>query len=84
MGAPTPYPLTDEGTASEDDETCHTQRRRGLKSGKVRTTDTLIIKRVKWPHEMVFTSQGQPPVYREMSLALFINGYLSVLAEERT
>ena len=31
---------------------------------------------------MVFASQGQPPAYEEMSLALFINGYLSILAEE--
>ena len=31
---------------------------------------------------MVFTIQCQPPVYEEMSLALFTNEYLSVLAEE--
>ena len=31
---------------------------------------------------MVFTNQRQPPVYGEMSLALFINGYLAILAEE--
>ena len=44
--------------------------------------DSLVTKRIQWPREMVFTSQGQPQVYWEMSLALFINGYLSVLAEE--
>ena len=31
---------------------------------------------------MVFTNQGQPLVYWEMSLTLFIKCYLSVLAEE--
>ena len=31
---------------------------------------------------MVFTTQGQPPVYSDMSLALFTNGYLSVAVEE--
>ena len=38
--------------------------------------------RVKWPHEMVFSSQGQAPVYEDMSLALFANGYLAIVAEE--
>ena len=28
------------------------------------------------------TIQGQPPVYSDMSIALFMNGYLTVLAEQ--
>ena len=31
---------------------------------------------------MVYNSQGQPAVYDDMSVALFINGYLTVLGEE--
>ena len=42
----------------------------------------MVIKRVVWLHEVVYTTQGQPPVYSDMSLALFVNGYLTVLAEE--
>ena len=82
QGASTPYPLTDQGPASEDEEASHTNGRRGLKSGKVSTIDSVVVKRVQWSHEMVFTNQGQPPVYGELSMALFTNGYLSVLAAE--
>ena len=54
----------------------------GLKSGKIRTTDSMVIRRVVWPHEMVYTMEGQPPVYSDMSIALFMNGYLTVLTAE--
>ena len=60
----------------------HIHSRRGLKSSKIQTTDSLVVKRVKFPNEMVFASQGKPSVYREMSLAQFINGYLEILTEE--
>ena len=55
-GAPSPYTVTDEGTASEDEKVSHTHRKRGLKCGEV-------VKRVQWPPEMVFTSEGQLPVF---------------------
>ena len=71
----------DGETASEDEEDFHTCRWRRLKSGNIRITDSLVTKMIQWrPHEMVFTSQGQPPVFEELSLALFTNGYLCVLA----
>ena len=42
-----------------------------------------MVKRFKWPPEMVFTSQGQAPVYNaNMSLASFSNGYLAIVVEE--
>ena len=31
---------------------------------------------------MVTTSMGQAPVYKDMSLALFSNGYLTIMAVE--
>ena len=46
-GASALYTLTDEGKASEDEEVSHTHRRRGLKSGKVCTTDSVVVKRVQ-------------------------------------
>ena len=73
-GAPAPYHLTDEDTASEDEGTAHPSRRRAMKSGKVCTTDTYVTKRERWPHEMVFTTQEQSTVYSDMSIALFTNG----------
>ena len=37
---------------------------------------------VRWTHEIVFSSQGQAPVYEDMSLAPFANEYLAIVAEE--
>ena len=79
---PAPYSLTDEKPVPEDEEAPHTHSSRGLKSGKVRTTDSLVVKKVKWPHKVAVTNQGQPPVYGEMSLSLFVNGYLTIFTEE--
>ena len=42
----------------------------------------MVAKRVVWPHEVVYAMQGQPPVYSDMSLAMFVNVYLTVLVEE--
>ena len=41
-----------------------------------------MIHHVKWPHEMVFSSQGQAAMYEDMFLVLFTNGYLAVVADE--
>ena len=49
---------------------------------KVRTMDSIVTKKVVWPHKVVCDTQGQPLVYGDMSLGLFANGYLTVLAEE--
>ena len=38
-------------------------------------------KQIRWPHDGIHRS-GQPPVYSDMSLALFTNGYFSVAVEE--
>ena len=56
--------------------------KRGLNSGKVQTMDSIVTKKVVWPHKLVLNTHGQPSVYGDMSLALFVNGYLTVFAEE--
>ena len=80
--APALFVSTDDDTASWDERAIPGYRKRGLKSSKVRTMDSIIARKVVLPHEEVFTTQGQPPVYSEMSLALFVNGYLMVVSEE--
>ena len=77
---------TDE---SEMDEEPAPRRKKAqaLKSGKVRTVDSTVIKRIMWPHELVYTSRGEPVTYELISLPQFVTGYLSVLdtvkSEER-
>ena len=70
--------------AASGEEGLHpAHRKRGLTSGKARTMDSIVTRKVVWPCEVVvFTIQGQPPVYSKMSLALFVNGYLMVVSEE--
>ena len=31
-----------------------------------------------WPHELVYMAIGQPAVYKELSVPLFMSGYLAV------
>ena len=56
-------------------------RKEPFELGKIWTADTLVTNKITWTHEVVYTSQGQPAVY-DMSIALFINSYLTVLGEE--
>ena len=42
-----------------------------------------MIVRIKWPHEVVRSAQSKAPVYEELSLAAFTNGYLGLMAEEK-
>ena len=55
------------------------KRRKALRSGKVRTADSIVVKRINWPHELMYTSGGKPAVYEQVSMPLFMSGYLCVL-----
>ena len=68
--------------AAKDKETALPRGRQTTKAGKIRTTDTYVTKWVPWPHEMVYNSQSQLPAYSDVSVALFANGYLAVVAIE--
>ena len=65
-------PLLDISTdhSGTDQEPAH-RRKKGmpLKSGKVRTADSTVIKRINWTHELVYTSGGEPVTY-ELILCL--------------
>ena len=81
--APALCSYAEEETDTEDDDNAaRSKPNKGYRSGKVRTTDSYVTKSVVWPHERCTNAQGQPPVYLDMSLALFTNGYLVVAAAE--
>ena len=82
MGHSCPFHLHWWWVSSGDDGMLQARRKIELKSGKIWTMDSTVNKKVVWPHKVVFTTQGQPPVYSDMSIALFMNGYLTVLAEK--
>ena len=54
-----------------------------MKFGKVRTTDTLVSRCITWPLEVVYTIAGKPVAYDDISLVLFVNGYLRFMEGEK-
>ena len=64
-GVAAPFVHTDKDTACEDELAAPTRRKHGLKLGK-----SLVTRKLTWPHEVVYTSQGQPAVYDDMGVAL--------------
>ena len=58
----------------------HAPRKRGLKFGKLRTADTSVLRKVVCPHEVVYMAAGKPAEYAQLSVPLFVNGYLAVMA----
>ena len=50
-----------------------------LKSGKVRTSDSTVVKTITWPDKLMYTFAEVPTVYEHLSMHLFISGYVVVL-----
>ena len=44
--------------------------------------NSLVTERVR-PHEVVYTTDGKAAVYNEISMPLFVQGYLIVMEEEK-
>ena len=45
----------------------------------VRPTLWSIIRRIMWPPGLMYTASGQPAVYEQLTLPLFVTGYLAVV-----
>ena len=52
--------ITDNETDGEDEEQLPATRRVTTTSGKLRSTDTTVINKVIWPHELIFTLKVSP------------------------
>ena len=59
------------------------KKRLSFKSGKLKTANSMVIHRFTWPQELIYIVLGQPSVYHEPSIALFISGYLTVMNLEK-
>ena len=70
---------TEENMTSDEEEQLGPRWRRLLKSGLHRTGATMVLNKVTWPHEVVYTSAGKPATYQHISIPLFIHGYLIVM-----
>ena len=72
-------PTTDEDTEGEQEVHNQLRRKHRSTSGKLRNADTTVINQILWPHELVYTSSGQPAMYEDLSCMAFVNGYLSLM-----
>ena len=47
-----------------------------LISGTICTADLKVLKKVTWPRELVYTTEGKLVHYEDLSVSLFVNGYM--------
>ena len=55
------------------------RKRKALKSGKVQTANSMVVKKITWPHELVYKAEEKLTMYTELTFPLFVSGYLAVL-----
>ena len=74
--APTSYlPTTD------DESDAYEHKNRGV-SGKLRTSDTTVVRQVTWHHEVVYYPSAQPVVYEQIFSMAFVNGYIIIISKD--
>ena len=67
--------ITDNETAGEEEARPHTSRRAAGSSSKLRSANTAAMHTVIWPHEYMYTPEGQPSEHESMSSLAFVEGY---------
>ena len=50
-----------------------------IKSGKVRTANATVVRLITCPHKLIDISGGQPTMYQQLTMLLFVSGYIAVL-----
>ena len=75
---------TDEDLDSKEELVSHKKRNTTIKSGKLRMAETTVLRHIMWPHELVYEPGSQPAIYDELTLHLFISGYLAILEVVKT
>ena len=53
-----------------------------LKSGMERTRATTVLNKITWLHEVVYTFNGKPTTYQDMSVPQLLYQYLLVMDSE--
>ena len=69
---------TDEESDSDAVEPLR-QHRKPLKFGKLYMANSMVLKMVTWPHELIYTAMGQPTMYEDLSVTRFVSGYLAIM-----
>ena len=66
--------ITDDEADGEEEARPQAPRGAARTSGKLRSANTAAVHRVTWPHEYVYTPEGQPSEYESMSSMAFVTG----------
>ena len=45
----------------------------------MRTADSMVVRKITWQYEVVYTVGGQPTMYEQLSMPLFVTVYLAVV-----
>ena len=53
-----------------------------LKSGKICTAGLMVLKKVTWPHKLIYTAKGKFAQCEDLSVSLFVSGYMAVIDTE--
>ena len=46
------------------------------------TRATMVVRRVTWLHEVVYSADGKPAAFQDLSIPLFIQGYSTIMKGE--
>ena len=73
---------TSQDSSSSEEEQITRRKKKTLKSGMDCTGATLFKKRINWPHDVLYSADGKPAVYSDLTVAAFVWGYLIVVNYE--
>ena len=71
--------ITDDETEGEEEVRPQATSGATSSSGKLRSANTAAIHKVIWPHEYVYTREGQPSEYESMCSLAFVEGYMAIM-----
>ena len=75
-------PVTDNNSDQDEPTQAAVRRRTQGVRGKLRTADTIVVRSVTWPHEVVYAPNAQTIVYEHISTMAFVDSYITVMAKE--
>ena len=64
----------EDSSSDDEDQPAPRCRPKNQKSGMHRTGATNVLNKITWPHEVVYTFDGKPASYQDISVLQFVNG----------
>ena len=71
-----PRCYSEDDSDSDEEQVAPKKRRTAIKSGKMCTADTTVLKQIVWPHKLVYDPSGRPAAYDDRPLHYSFKGIL--------